>query len=123
VAFLDYPIEGDAGMVEGFWIVQYEGMTGNGGGVVMFIKGSVLGGDSGSTYMGAYQEEAQAVKARVRVHNYMPGVVSVIGIKGDYDLDVTGTVDGDVIGASGSPVGHQAAGMALRLIRVAKLPA
>jgi hypothetical protein len=25
-------------MIEGFWIVQYEGMQGNGGGVAMFIK-------------------------------------------------------------------------------------
>ncbi len=36
-------------MVEGFWIVQYEGMKGNGGGVVIFIKGKVFGGDTGYT--------------------------------------------------------------------------
>ena len=33
-------------MVEGFWIVQFEGVQGNGGGVVFFIKSQVFGGDS-----------------------------------------------------------------------------
>ena len=110
-------------MVEGFWIVQYEGMKDNGGGVAVLMKGSILGGDSGSTYIGTYQVVANAIKARVKVHNYMPGVVSSIGIEGDYDLDVAGTLEGDVIRATGSPVGHQVAGMALRLTRAANLPA
>ncbi len=110
-------------MVEGFWIVQYEGMKGNGGGVAVFIKGRVFGGDSGSTYTGTYEENAKTLKARVRVHNYMPGVVSVIGMEGDYDLDVTGTVEGDFIKASGSPAGQQSAGLALRLTKAGVLPA
>src|ERR1700683_941537 len=42
-------------MVEGFWIVQYEGVQGNGGGVVVFMKGRVLGGDTGFVYTGTYQ--------------------------------------------------------------------
>ena len=109
-------------MVEGMWIIQYDGLKGNGGGIVVFIKGSILGGDSGSTYIGTYRENAKAITARVRVHNYMPGVVSVIGVEGDYDLDVTGTVEGDAIRATGSPVDHQVAGMALRLTRAANLP-
>jgi hypothetical protein len=110
-------------MVEGFWIVQYEGMTGNGGGVAVFIKGHIFGGDSGSTYTGTYVEDGRTLRARVRVHNYMPGVVSVIGIDGDYDLDVTGTVEREIIRASGAPVGQQAAGLALRLTRAGELPA
>jgi len=110
-------------MVEGFWIVQYEGMKGNGGGVVVFIKGHVFGGDSGSTYTGTYEENVKTLKARVRVHNYMPGVVSAIGIEGDYDLEVIGTVEGDIIKATGSPVGQQTAGLALKLTKAARLPA
>ncbi len=110
-------------MVEGFWIVQYEGLKGDGGGVFTFIKGNVFGGDSGSTYIGVYQEDSSSIKANVHIHNYMPGVVSAIGIEGDYDLEVNGTVEGDVIKASGAPVGQQAAGLALRLTRAAKLPA
>jgi hypothetical protein len=109
-------------MVEGFWIVQYEGIQGGGGGVVMLIKGRLFGGDSGSTYSGTYEADAKTLKARVRIHNYMPGVGSIIGIDGDYDLDVTGTIEGDVIKAAGTPVGHQAAGMRLRLTKIEELP-
>lgn len=110
-------------MVEGFWIVQYEGLKGNGGGVAMFIKGHVFGGDSGSTYLGTYQIDGGKIKARVNIHNYVPGVVSIVGIEGDYDLDVTGSIEGNMIKASGTPLGHQVSGMALRLTRVANLPA
>jgi hypothetical protein len=109
-------------MVEGFWIVQYEGLKGNGGGVAVFIKGQVFGGDSGSTYTGTYEEDAKTLKAQIRVHNYLPGVVSAIGIEGDYDLNVTGAVEGDVIKASGSPAGQQNAGLALRLTKAGQLP-
>jgi T3SS negative regulator,GrlR len=109
-------------MIEGFWIVQFEGLSGSGAGVVTFIKGRVFGGDGGSTYIGDYQVDAKEMKARVRIHNYMPGIVSVIGMQGDYDLEVTGTIEGDVIRASGSPVGHQVAGLSAQLTRVAKLP-
>jgi len=35
-------------MVEGFWIVQFQGPQGNGGGVAVFVNGKVFGGDSGS---------------------------------------------------------------------------
>lgn len=109
-------------MIEGFWIVQYEGLQGNGGGVVMFLKGRVFGGDSGSIYTGDYEAEATMIKAEVHVHNYLPGVGSIIGIEGDYDLRVTGKIEGTVIRASGVPVGKQAAGMALRLTKVSELP-
>jgi hypothetical protein len=110
-------------MVEGFWIVQYEGLKDHGGGVAVFIRGSVLGGDSGTTYIGTYQTDEKTIKARIGIHNFLPGVVSAIGVEGDYDLEVIGTVEGDVIKATGTPVGHQVAGLALRLTRAANLPA
>jgi hypothetical protein len=110
-------------MVEGFWIVQYEGMKNNGGGVAVFTRGHVFGGDSGSTYVGTYEEAGKTLKASVRIHNYMPGVVSAIGVEGDYDLEVQGQVEGDIIKATGSPVGHQVAGLALKLTKASNLPA
>jgi hypothetical protein len=109
-------------MVDGFWIVQYEGLKGKGSGVAVFVKGKIFGGDSGSTFIGTYLVDAATVKARVKIHNYMPGVASVIGMEGDYDLDVSGTVEGEVIKGTGSPAGHQVAGMALRMTRIGKLP-
>jgi len=48
-------------MVEGFWIVQYEGAQGNGGGVAVFMRGRVLGGDTGFIYTGTYQTDEAAI--------------------------------------------------------------
>ncbi len=110
-------------MVEGFWIVQYEGMKGNGGGVVMFIKGKVFGGDTGYTYMGSYQAQGNAVKARVTVNNFLPDVPSVLGVVGDFELNIDGKLEGDVIRGTGSLVNSQAVGIALKLTRRAYLPA
>lgn len=109
-------------MIEGFWIVQYEGLQGNGGGVALFVRGHVFGGDSGSTYIGRYQLDGEAIEADVHVHNYMPGVSSIIGVEGDFDLRVTGKIEGKLIQASGVPVGKHAAGMALRLTKITGLP-
>lgn len=33
-------------MIEGLWVVQYEGTAGGDGGVVVLVNGQVLGGDS-----------------------------------------------------------------------------
>jgi hypothetical protein len=110
-------------MVEGFWIVQYEGMQGNGGGVVMFIKGRVFGGDTGYTYLGSYETKGNSVDARVMVKNFIAGIPSVVGITGDFELQIKGTVEGQVIKGTGSLVGVQRPGIALRLTKRADLPA
>ena len=40
-------------MIEGLWIVQYESVKGGDGGVIVFVKGQVLGGDNGFVYTGS----------------------------------------------------------------------
>jgi len=109
-------------MVEGFWIVQYEGMQGNGGGVAMFTKGRVFGGDTGYTYLGTYTTQGHAIRARVSVRNFIAGIPSVVGIEGDFELSIEGTVEGDVIRATGSLVGVQRPGIAVKLSKRADLP-
>src|ERR1700733_9912883 len=111
-------------MVEGFWIVQYEGMKGNGGGVAMFIKGQVFGGDTGYTYLGSYQAQGDSVKASVKVRNFLPNIPSVLGVVGDFELNIEGTFTGDVVRATGSlSKEQQSVGIALKLTKVADLPA
>lgn len=110
-------------MLDGFWIVQYEGRQGSGGGVAVFIKGHVFGGDSGATYIGTFSEQGKKVSSRLTIHNYEPGVVNVTGIEGDYELEVNGTVEGDVITATGAPVGYRMPALTLRLKKAGKLPA
>jgi hypothetical protein len=107
-------------MVEGFWIVQFEGMKGGGGGVVLFLKGRVFGGDSAYTYSGTYKTEGSSLKARVLVHNFVPNIASVVGVVGDFELMIDGTVEGDVIHGHGSL--PQVAGIVLKLTKRADLP-
>ncbi len=109
-------------MVDGFWIVQYEGMKGNGGGVAVFIKGKVFGGDTGYTYMGSYRTQGASVMASVKVCNFLPDVPSVIGVVGDFELNINGKLEGDVIKGTGSLANSQAVGIALKLTRRANLP-
>jgi hypothetical protein len=74
--------------VDGFWIVQYAGMEGKDGGVAVLMKGRVLGGDSGFTYTGTYEETKFGLKASFLVENFNPSVGSVLGIKGDHKLPI-----------------------------------
>ena len=109
-------------MVEGFWIVQYEGMKGNGGGVAVFLKGKVFGGDTGYTYVGSYQTEGNSVKAHVKVESFLPDIPSVLGVTGNFELNIDGTLEGNVIKGTGSLLNSQAVGIAVKLTKRADLP-
>lgn len=109
-------------MVEGFWIVQYEGMKGNGGGVAMFIKGKIFGGDTGYTYTGSYQTQGDSVRAQVKVRNFLSDVPSVVGVVGDFESNIDGKLEGNVIRGTGSLSDSQAVGIALKLTKRADLP-
>lgn len=109
-------------MVEGFWIVQFEGAQGNGGGVVFFIKGRVLGGDSGFVYTGEYKTNQETIEARVKVRNFLPEVPSVLGVQGDFELNVKGTVAGQVIKGTASLVNQAGVGIVIKLTKVSDLP-
>ena len=108
-------------MEDGFWTVEVDSSEGGKGGVAVFTHGSVYGGDSGFTYTGRYQTKGKTIKARLAIHRFMPGVSGLLDVVGDYQLDVTGTVEGDVIKASGVPVDLKADNLDLKLSRIAKL--
>lgn len=108
-------------MIEGLWIVQYEGLQGNGAGVAVFVNGRVLGGDAGYTYEGTYSVQDKFVTARVRVSNFLPNVPSVLGFVGDFDLEIQAPLNGDVIQGAMSLTGHPEIGIAVRLTKKADL--
>lgn len=89
-------------MIDGFWTVQFQGLpTGvASGGVVLFTKGKVFGGDSGYTYMGTYEGDDVTLKARILVQNFLPTVPNVMGQRANFELEVMGTVTGDIIKAT-----------------------
>jgi T3SS negative regulator,GrlR len=109
-------------MVDGFWTLQADSLQGSIGGVAVFMEGSVFGGDSGFTYIGHYETNGKSFKARLSIHRFMRGVVGILDIEGDFELDVIGTMEGNVIRASGVPVDLKAASVDLTLTRVADLP-
>lgn len=110
-------------MVEGLWIVQFAGMEGKGGGVAVLTKGRVLGGDSAFTYMGAYQESESGIRATVKVQNFDPAIGNVLGIKGDFQLDLNMFLVGDgVMQGQGSTPSAPGFGLKVKLTRRAALP-
>jgi hypothetical protein len=114
---------GGNNMVEGFWIVQYQGIQGNAGGVVLFLNGHVLGGDSGYIYTGTYKTTGNTLSARVVVRNFAPEIPNVLGKQGEVELMLQGTVGTQVIKASASLINEQGAGLVAKLTKVSNLPA
>jgi hypothetical protein len=108
-------------MIEGLWAVQYVGLEGHGGGVAVFANGKVLGGDTGYTYVGTFTVQDRTLMARVRVSNFLPGVPNVLGIQGDFDLEISAPVTDNLIQGTAVLVGRPGAGLAVRLMRKASL--
>jgi hypothetical protein len=108
-------------MIEGLWIVQYEGLQGNGAGVVVFVNGKVLGGDLGYTYEGTYNLEGNNLTTQIHVSNFLPSVVSVLGVVGDFDLQMHAPLGGRVIQGAMSLVGRPEMSIVVRLTKKADL--
>ncbi len=86
-------------MFEGFYIVQFAGMEGKGGGVAVIQNGRVFGGDSAYTYIGEYEVKGDRLFATVKVQNFEPAIGNVMGIKGDYTLSLALSLkDGALVG-------------------------
>jgi T3SS negative regulator,GrlR len=102
-------------MLDGLWIVQYHGPGGVGGGVVVFTKGQVLGGDSGFAYVGSYEEKGDSLKARVSTTQFDPNIPSVLGVPGNHDLLIEGRVKNDTIEGTGALVTHPDSKIVVRL--------
>jgi len=117
-----YIAEGKTAM-EGLWIVQFEGTSGGGGGAVVLVQGRVLGGDGAFVYTGTYQRDGAKIGARVLVRNYNPAMESALGIKGNYELTLQGTIQGEVIKGSASLVNQEGPGMVFKLTKVSPLTA
>ena len=109
-------------MVDGFWLLQVEGVQGSGGGVVVLTKGHIFGGDTGFYYTGKYETEDTSLRARVTIRKFLPEIESIFGIEGNYDLILTATVEGDVIKGKVVLVGQSGVGILVRLTKRGVLP-
>ena len=102
-------------MIEGFWILRIDTPQVASGGVVVFLNGRIYGGDNGFTWVGSYAEDKSLIKGRVNVHNFDPSVPSVLGLFGDYDMHISGTVDGDTIKGTAMLANQPQHSLAIRL--------
>lgn len=89
-------------MIEGLWIVQFHGPQGVGHGVIVLVRGQVLGGDSGFAFTGTYEQKESIFKARVSVKNIDPAIPNVLGVPGNFDLTIEATLRGDEINGTGA---------------------
>lgn len=108
-------------MLEGLWIVQYEGLQGNGAGVAVFVNGTVLGGDNGYTYEGTYSTQDGWLTARVHVANFLAEIPSVLGFTGDFDLEIKAPFHERRIQGAMTLVGKPGVSIAVRLTKKANL--
>jgi hypothetical protein len=108
-------------MVEGLWIVQYVGLQGSGGGAIVLVNGKVLGGDTGYLYIGTYEVKDNILSARVRVSNFLPEIPNVLGIQGDFDLELRIPVSIPIMQGAMGLVGIPGAGIAVKMTKKADL--
>ena len=108
-------------MVDGMWIVQFMGLQGNGGGVVVLYNGKVLGGDSAYTYVGTYTMEDKNLKCLVRVSKFLEGFISVLGIEGDSDLQMEAAFNPQVMQGVMHVVGNPELQLAVKLTKISEL--
>jgi len=108
-------------VVDGLWIVQYEGTQGEGAGVVVLVQGRVLGGDYGYTYEGDYIVKEEWIAASIHVANFLPNIASVLGYVGDFDLELKAPIQEHVIQATLSLVGNPGVSIAAKLTKKATL--
>ncbi|MDR3717823.1 MAG: hypothetical protein P4K98_03420 [Bryobacteraceae bacterium] len=94
--------------MDGFWTVKFTGVQGFGTGVITLTNGKVFGGDSAMLYTGTYTQKANDLHARVNVrfHTNMPSMQSVMG-RSNFELELSGTLQGDTITALGTIPGTQ----------------
>jgi hypothetical protein len=84
-------------MLEGFWILQFTTPQFTGGGVAVLVRGMILGGDNGFTWIGTYSGDDRIVKGRVSVQNFDTSVQSILGVSGDYEMHFSGNVAANII--------------------------
>jgi hypothetical protein len=108
-------------MLEGLWILQIQPPPVTTGGIVVFIKGKIFGGDNGFTWVGTYTADDRIIKGRVHVHNFDPAIKSVMDVTGDYDMYFSGNIQTDTITGTAMIANQPQHSLAIRLNKRAPL--
>ena len=79
--------------IEAMWTVWFQGMEGEGQGVVVLETGRVFGGDSGWYYRGNYEMDREQLKASIEVTHYGGPLLLVVGHppgSEPFEIEITG---------------------------------
>lgn len=105
-------------MIEGLWTVVFRAGQVSSGGVVVLQSGKAMGGDCWYYYIGTYTEDASQLKAKLRIQAFVPNAVTVFGVAaGQFDLDVTGTVNKNEIAAVGTTGVYPGLQLQMKMVR------
>jgi hypothetical protein len=108
-------------MIEGLWIVQYEGLQGNGAGVAVFVNGRVLGGDMG-VHLGGHLHGRERLSDCPGASQQLPTQhPELLGVVGDFDLQIQAPLRGNVIQGAMSLLGRPNMSIVVRLTKKANL--
>ena len=76
--------------LEGLWVVKFGAGSVVGTGVVVLLRGLLLGGDDGYYYKGSYEVDERKIKGVVDIIRYDPCSVSVLGDRDSFRLELKG---------------------------------
>ena len=113
--------------VEGLWSLFFKSnVGGEGGGVVVFETGRILGGDMSYYYLGDYKIDNGQVMGKVRVTHYQGEPSSIFGRASEFDLKIGGKLSGTQVGSTntltGEVIGRPNLVMGVLLTKRAELP-
>lgn len=107
-------------MREGLYEIRFKTPIGEGRGLVTLQNGKALGGDATIIYSGTFDVEGERFSAYVETRRYAtePGVTSVLG-QDNARIDISGTIDGDLITGHGQSKDAPGISLNVHLRRIA----
>ena len=105
------------------WTIQFEAAgEWRTGGVVVFDRGRVFGGDGSYYYFGRYTEDGNAIRGEVRIVHYNGPLAAGFGSSPDFTVILELRRSRDLISGSIHKPGTDTARLQLRCIRRETLP-
>jgi hypothetical protein len=110
--------------IDALWTIQFE-VAGEWrtGGVVVFERGRVMGGDSHYYYFGRYAEQENLIKGEARIVHYNGPLATGFGNSPDFTVVIECRRNGAVITGSIHKPGNESAKLPIRCVRREMLPA
>jgi hypothetical protein len=107
--------------IDGLWIAKFAAGQLTGSGVVVFANGKLFGGETGFYYLGSYDADGTIFKAHIVVRNFDPSIPSGFGIATDYEMDVSGILQGDEMTGTAVITGYPQYSLGIRATKKANI--